>query len=113
MRPLCMLVLVSLERARVLSCCCWLTGSCLLSLSPAVADATQVQLTLDLPFDCLGSVYNVLAKHGATAGGEEYTDKGKVRLLLTADADAADGIIRALADATSGKVKAQLVEQQE
>lgn len=97
----------------MLSCCCWLTGSCLLSLSPAVADATQVQLTLDLPFDCLGSVYNVLAKHGATAGGEEYTDKGKVRLLLTADADAADGIIRALADATSGKVKAQLVEQQE
>lgn len=73
----------------------------------------QVQLMLDSPFDCLGSVYNTLAKYGATAGNEEYTDRGKVRLQLTADADAADGIIHALADATSGKVKAQLVEQQQ
>jgi hypothetical protein len=73
----------------------------------------QVQLTLDAPLDCLGSVYSTLAKYGATAGEEEYTDRGKVRLQLTADVDAADGIIGALADATSGKVKAQLVEQEE
>lgn len=71
----------------------------------------QVQLTLDAPFDCLGSVYNTLAKYGATAGGEEYTDRGKVRLVLTADVDTASDIILALADATSGKVKAQVVEQ--
>lgn len=71
----------------------------------------QVQLVLDAPFDCLGSVYNTLAKHGATAGAEEYTDRGKVRLTLTADADVADKITNALADATSGKVKARLLDQ--
>jgi hypothetical protein len=58
-------------------------------------------------------VYNTLAKYGATAGGEEYTDRGKVRLVLTADVDTASDIILALADATSGKVKAQVVEQAE
>lgn len=73
----------------------------------------QVQLTLDAPFDLLGSVYNTLAKHGAAAGGEEYTDRGKVRLSLTVDADAADDIIDALADATKGKVKARLVESEQ
>lgn len=71
----------------------------------------QVQLVLDTPFDCLGSVYNTLAKYGATAGGEEYTDRGKVRLTLTADADVADKITTALADGTSGKVKARLLDQ--
>jgi hypothetical protein len=73
----------------------------------------QVQLKLDSPFDCLGSVYNVLAKYGATSGGEEYTDRGKARLVCAADADSADDIIHALADATSGKVKAQVVQHQE
>lgn len=72
----------------------------------------QVQLSLDAPFDCLGSVYGLLGKYGAVAGEEEYTDRGKVRLILTADADAADALIGALADATSGKVRAHLVEQQ-
>jgi hypothetical protein len=80
---------------------------------PAHTLTLQVQLKLDSPFECLGSVYNVLAKFGATSGGEEYTDRGKARLVCTADADTADDIIHALADATSGKVKAQLVQQQE
>ena len=61
---------------------------------------------MDSPFDCLGSVYSTLAKLGGAAGAEEYTDKGKVRLLFTCDVDVADTIIAALADATSGKVKA-------
>lgn len=71
----------------------------------------QVQLTLDAPFECLGSVYSTLAKHGAEAGTEEYTDKGKVRLSFTCDAGAADTVTQALANATSGKVKASLVQQ--
>lgn len=73
----------------------------------------QVQLSLDAPFDCLGSVYSMLSKYGAVAGEEEYTDRGQVRLVLTADADAADQLVGALADATSGKVQARVVEPQQ
>jgi hypothetical protein len=69
----------------------------------------QVQLAVVTPFDCLGTVYNMLAKHGAAAGAEDYQSNGKVRLLLTADADQAEALQRAIADATSGKVQPELV----
>lgn len=67
-------------------------------------------MLLEAPFSCLGSVYNILAKHGAATAPEEYTDSGLVRLLLTADADAVDSIICLVVDATGGQVKAHKVE---
>jgi putative IMPACT (imprinted ancient) family translation regulator len=69
----------------------------------------QVQLAVVTPFDCLGTVYNMLAKHGAAAGEEEYQSNGKVKLLLTADADQAEALQQAIADATSGRVQPKLV----
>jgi putative IMPACT (imprinted ancient) family translation regulator len=69
----------------------------------------QVQLAVVTPFECLGTVYNMLAKHGAAAGEEDYQSNGKVKLLLTADADQAESLQQAIADATSGKVRPTLV----
>lgn len=69
----------------------------------------QVELSLQTPFECLGTVYNMLSKYGASAGSEEYTAKGKVQLSITADADQAEQLQQAIADATSGKVQPQLV----
>eukprot|EP00878_Enallax_costatus_P005693 GHUV01005970.1.p1 GENE.GHUV01005970.1~~GHUV01005970.1.p1 ORF type:complete len:262 (+),score=81.30 GHUV01005970.1:149-934(+) len=69
----------------------------------------KVELSLETPFECLGTVYNMLSKYGATAGEEQYTARGKVQLSLTADADQAEALQQAIADATSGKVQPELV----
>lgn len=73
----------------------------------------QIELSLETPFDCLGTVYSMLAKYGAAAGSEEYTAKGKVRLSLAVGADQAAALQQAIADATSGKVQPQLVTAEE
>lgn len=69
----------------------------------------QANLEVKTPFESLGTVYNMLAKHGATAGSEEYLANGRVQLVLTVDADQAEQLQQAIADATSGKVKPKLV----
>lgn len=73
----------------------------------------QVQLLCTASFDCLGGVYSVLAKYAATAGEEQYTDSGRVRLRVTADVDAVQPLTSALADASSGRVKVQQLQQPE
>ena len=75
----------------------------------ALCRCPQVQLAVVTPFECLGTVYNMLAKHGAAAGEEDYQSNGKVKLLLTADADQAESLQQAIADATSGKVQPTLL----
>lgn len=81
-------------------------------LLACAATVSQVELSLETPFDCLGTVYNMLSKYGAAAGTEEYTAKGKVQLNVTADADQAEELQQAIADATSGKVQPKVTAEQ-
>lgn len=85
----------------------------LISLNKCTGHCLQVQLAVVTPFECLGTVYNMLAKHGAAAGEEDYQSNGKVKLTLTADADQAESLQQAIADATSGKVQPTLVATDE
>lgn len=81
--------------------------------APKAFVKSKVQLAVVTPFECLGTVYNMLAKHGAAAGEEDYQSNGKVRLTLTADADKSESLQQAIADATSGKVQPTLVATDE
>ena len=70
----------------------------------------QCQLAVVTPFESLGAVYSLLGKFGAAAGSEDYSANGRVQLTLTVDADQAEELAKAIADATSGKVQPSVIQ---
>lgn len=81
--------------------------------APKLFVPARVVLVAEVLFADLGAVYNVISRHGAVAGEENYevaAAAGRVQLLIMADADALEPLTMALADATSGRVH---VERQE
>jgi hypothetical protein len=73
----------------------------------------QVEVQITSPFAALGTVYNMLQKHEASAGGEVYQDDGLAQLMASVDMDKADSLCKAIADATSGQVVPSVREVQD
>eukprot|EP00879_Flechtneria_rotunda_P017227 GHRR01018048.1.p1 GENE.GHRR01018048.1~~GHRR01018048.1.p1 ORF type:complete len:209 (+),score=58.77 GHRR01018048.1:192-818(+) len=80
-----------------------------LRAAPKVFIKAQSELSVTTTFEHLSTVYNLLARYGGKTGAEDYNDKGQVCLQIMLDADQAEPLQQALADATSGRVKARLV----
>ncbi len=65
--------------------------------------------TPQVPFELLGPVYPLLEQHGAQKQEESYDDAAGVSLVVRLEAGRAQALSSALADATSGRVQAELV----
>jgi putative IMPACT (imprinted ancient) family translation regulator len=62
------------------------------------------------PFASLGAVYAAVSRAGGSPAGEErYTEAGDVEVTFLVDADVADGLVEAVANATSGRVVPEVV----
>jgi putative IMPACT (imprinted ancient) family translation regulator len=65
----------------------------------------RVELEAVAPFAALGAVYASMQRAGAVPSGEErYTEAGDVAVRFLVDEDAAEALVSAVADATSGRV---------
>lgn len=62
-----------------------------------------------MPFDLLGVVYSELERQGATKEEESYDDAAGAALVVRAEAAAAERLAAAVTDATSGRVRAELL----
>lgn len=65
-------------------------------------------LTLQVPYELLGPIYPLLEQHGAQKQEESYDDAAGVGLVVSLEAGRADALRAAVADATSGRVRAEL-----
>lgn len=62
---------------------------------------------MQVPYELLGPTYPLLEQHGACKLQESYDADAGVALVVSLEAARAEALCTALADATSGRVRAE------
>ena len=65
---------------------------------------------VQVPFELLGPIYPLLEQHGAHKADESYDAAAGVGMVVSVEAGRAEALRGAVADATSGRVLALLLQ---